>query len=58
MAYTRIMKLGYRHGDAAPMSIIELVDCAEPEAEESAASGGRREAGEEGKAKAPKAEKQ
>ena len=24
--YTRIMKLGNRHGDAAPMSIIELVD--------------------------------
>jgi large subunit ribosomal protein L17 len=24
--FTRIMKLGFRHGDAAPMSIIELVD--------------------------------
>src|SRR5689334_16527873 len=24
--YTRIMKVGNRHGDAAPMSIIELVD--------------------------------
>jgi large subunit ribosomal protein L17 len=24
--YTRIMKLGNRHGDAAPMSIIELID--------------------------------
>lgn len=24
--YTRIMKVGYRHGDAAPVSIIELVD--------------------------------
>src|SRR5689334_11035514 len=24
--YTRIMKVGSRHGDAAPMSIIELVD--------------------------------
>jgi large subunit ribosomal protein L17 len=24
--YTRIMKLGHRPGDAAPMSIIELVD--------------------------------
>jgi large subunit ribosomal protein L17 len=24
--YTRIMKLGYRHGDAAPISIIELVE--------------------------------
>ena len=26
--YTRIMKLGNRHGDAAPMSIIELIDFA------------------------------
>ncbi len=24
--YTRVLKLGYRHGDAAPISIIELVD--------------------------------
>jgi len=38
--YTRIMKLGNRHGDAAPMSIIELVDfvqeveAKEPEATE------------------------
>lgn len=24
--YTRVIKLGQRHGDAAPMSIIELVD--------------------------------
>jgi large subunit ribosomal protein L17 len=39
--YLRIMKLGYRHGDAAPVSIVELVDYAEankiaeePEAEE------------------------
>lgn len=24
--YTRIMKLGYRHGDAAPVSIVELVE--------------------------------
>ncbi len=41
--YTRIMKTGYRHGDAAPLSIIELVDRAEaaqpaeePEAEKKA----------------------
>jgi large subunit ribosomal protein L17 len=27
--YTRIMKLGYRAGDAAPVSIIELIDYAE-----------------------------
>jgi large subunit ribosomal protein L17 len=38
--FTRIMKLGYRHGDAAPVSIVELVDfaeakkAAEPEPEE------------------------
>jgi len=24
--YTRVIKLGHRHGDAAPVSIIELVD--------------------------------
>jgi large subunit ribosomal protein L17 len=24
--YTRMVKLGHRHGDAAPMSIIELTD--------------------------------
>jgi large subunit ribosomal protein L17 len=24
--YTRVIKLGHRHGDAAPMSIIELTD--------------------------------
>jgi large subunit ribosomal protein L17 len=37
--YTRIMKLGNRHGDAAPLSIIELVDRAEaaPKAEAEAA---------------------
>lgn len=32
--YTRIMKVGYRHGDAAPVSIIELVDFAEARAAE------------------------
>ncbi len=24
--YTRVLKAGYRHGDAAPMAVIELVD--------------------------------
>jgi large subunit ribosomal protein L17 len=54
--FTRIMKLGYRHGDAAPVSIIELVDfaeankaAAEPEGEESTQAG-------KGKKKAAKAE--
>jgi large subunit ribosomal protein L17 len=52
--YLRIMKLGYRHGDAAPVSIVELVDYAEanqpaaPEAEETTPG--------KGKKKAPKAE--
>jgi large subunit ribosomal protein L17 len=32
--YTRIMKLRHRHGDAAPISIIEFVDRAEPAHEE------------------------
>lgn len=31
--YTRIMKVGFRHGDAAPMSLIELVGY-EPKKEE------------------------
>ena len=44
--YTRILKLGHRHGDAAPVSIIELVDralpvTAEPETDE---KGGKKKA--------------
>ena len=55
--YTRIMKLGYRHGDAAPVSIIELIDfaearkAAEPEAEateETAGKGKKKPAKSEG----------
>jgi large subunit ribosomal protein L17 len=54
--FLRIMKLGYRHGDAAPVSIVELVDFAE------ANQGGAESEGDEstqpakGKKKAPKAE--
>ncbi len=36
--FTRIMKLRNRHGDAAPISIIELVDRAAPEAPEAEAA--------------------
>jgi len=51
--YTRIMKLGNRHGDAAPVSLIELVDraAAAPEAEEAPEAEAAPK-----KAKAPKAE--
>src|SRR5438067_8633970 len=55
--FLRIMKLGYRHGDAAPVSIIEFVDRAEPEAEESAAPEGEEKPAEKwAKAKAEKQE--
>lgn len=30
--YTRIIRAGVRHGDAAPMAILELVDAPAPEA--------------------------
>jgi len=29
--YTRVFKLGWRHGDAAPLSLVELVTFAHPE---------------------------
>jgi len=29
--YLRVLKCGYRHGDAAPMAYVELVDRPEPE---------------------------
>jgi len=32
--YTRILKMGFRVGDNAPMAFVELVDRAEPAAEE------------------------
>jgi large subunit ribosomal protein L17 len=31
--YTRILKMGFRVGDNAPMALVELVDLAEPAAE-------------------------
>lgn len=50
--FLRIMKLGYRHGDAAPVSIVEFVDRA---AESAAAEEAPEEKPAKGK-KAPKAE--
>src|SRR4051812_14688669 len=55
--FLRIMKLGYRHGDAAPVSIVELVDFAE--ANQAAAAPEAEEATQPAKGKkkaAPKAE--
>src|SRR5258707_8940923 len=54
--FLRIMKLGYRHGDAAPVSIVEFVDRAEPTAEEAAPEGDEKPAKGEKKAKAEKQE--
>jgi large subunit ribosomal protein L17 len=34
--YTRILKMGFRVGDNAPMAFVELVDRPEPKAEEAA----------------------
>ena len=49
--YTRIVKVGRRRGDNAPMSIIELLGETEPEAAK-ASAGGDEKAGEEGAASA------
>ena len=35
--YTRILKMGFRVGDNAPMALVELVDRPEPKTEESPA---------------------
>ena len=40
--YTRILKLGQRNGDGAPMVLIELVEGAKPAEEEAPESGRRR----------------
>ena len=34
--YTRILKMGFRRGDAAPMAIVQLLDQPEPQAEAAA----------------------
>src|SRR5215813_10470997 len=56
--FLRIMKLGYRHGDAAPVSIVEFVDRVEPAVEETEApEGEEKPAKKSAKPKAEKAEK-
>lgn len=56
--FLRIMKLGYRHGDAAPVSIVEFVDRVETAAEETEApEGEEKPAKKSAKPKAEKAEK-
>jgi len=52
--FLRIMKLGYRHGDAAPVSIVEFVDRAESKAE---AEEPEEKPAKKAKAETPKAEK-
>jgi large subunit ribosomal protein L17 len=54
--YTRIMKLGYRHGDAAPLSIIELVDRAQETAPEPEPAGKGQKKAKPAAAAAPAAE--
>jgi large subunit ribosomal protein L17 len=53
--YTRIVKLGHRHGDAAPMSIIELTDRGEAAKAEAERKRERRRRRAEKKAAAPTA---
>jgi large subunit ribosomal protein L17 len=54
--YTRIIRLGFRNGDAAQMALLELVDrpakAGEPKAEEKAEAKPKVEAKPKGKAKA------
>jgi large subunit ribosomal protein L17 len=56
--YTRIMKIGNRHGDAAPMSMIELVDFQVAQAETAAPESEEKPAKKAAKKAAPKAEAQ
>jgi large subunit ribosomal protein L17 len=55
--YTRIMKIGARPGDAAPMSLLELVPDGEPQVEATEAPAETKGKGKEPSGKAPKAEK-
>jgi large subunit ribosomal protein L17 len=63
--YTRLVRLGFRQGDAAEMGLLELIDRPEkggteekaPKAKKEKAEAKAAEGGEEKKAKAPKAPK-
>lgn len=52
--YTRIIKLGQRHGDAAPMAVIELVDYNDVKPE--GAAGGRKKTRRGGRGRKSKAD--
>jgi large subunit ribosomal protein L17 len=54
--YTRVLKLGNRHGDAAPLSIIELVDRSEEAEEKEAPAAEEKPAKKKAKAEAAAAE--
>jgi len=51
--YTRVVKLGHRHGDAAPMSVIELTDRGEAAKAEAERKRERRMRRAEKKAESP-----
>jgi large subunit ribosomal protein L17 len=54
--YTRVLKLGNRHGDAAPLSIIELVDRVEEVEEQEAPAAEEKPAKKKAKAEAAPAD--